>query len=267
MRLLRRPPAKLRGTWVLYVLSGAMTLTLFALATLAVIWFAWIGKCQISGAVLGVTLALGLAIGCGPVAGGLLKGLEPGYPAWPGGGWGKRSAIVLLGGGTEKVADTGAIETSPLVYGRLAKALELYLQCKRDGGECFILASGGDPEGSGASEASVYREQLAKLGVKPADIVLEGRSRTTWQNAQLSSELLKSRPPEHVFLVTSGIHLRRSVLYFGYFGVKASPVRADYVNAVMSPVPLAYNFMLTDLALHEYAGILRYYIYRTFGWK
>ena len=244
-----------------------MTLTLFALATGVAIWFASIGKCQVSGAVLGVTLALGLAIGCGPAAAGLLKGLEPTYSARPAASWGKRAAIVVLGGGTEKVPDSGAIETSPLVYARLAKALELYLQCKRGGGECFILASGGDPEGSGASEASVYREQLAKLGVQQADILLEGRSLSTWENAQLSSEVLKLRSPEQVFLVTSGIDLRRSALYFGYFGVEASPVRADYVNAVMSPVPLAYNFMLTDLALREYAGIVRYYFFRALGWN
>jgi hypothetical protein len=42
-------------------------------------------------------------------------------------------------------------------------------------------------------------------------------------------------------------------------------VRADYVNAVMSPMPLAYNFLLTDLALHEHAGILQYCISRRLG--
>jgi uncharacterized SAM-binding protein YcdF (DUF218 family) len=244
-----------------------MTLPLLALLTLVAIALARFGRRRAASAVLGVTLALGLAIGCGPVAAGLLRGLETGYPAQPDGSWGKRSAIILLGGGTEKVPGSGAIETSPLVFGRLVKALELYLACKRQGGDCYILASGGDPLHHGASEASVYAAQLSRLDVQPGDIVIEGRSLNTWQNAQLSAELLLSRPPERVFLVTSGTHLRRSVLYFGHFGVQASPVPADHVNAVLSPVPLAYNFLLADLALHEYAGIVRYHVYQRLGWN
>jgi uncharacterized SAM-binding protein YcdF (DUF218 family) len=243
-----------------------MTLPLLAFLTLLAIGLAFMGRRRPAGVLLGVILALGLAIGCGPVAGGLLQGLERGYPGAAAGGWGKRAAIILLGGGTEKVPGNGALETSPLVYGRLVKALELYVACKRQAGECFILASGGDPLRHGASEAAVYGEALRKLGVAPADIVLEQKSLNTWQNAQFCAQLLESRPAERVFLVTSGVHLRRSALYFAHFGVEASPVRADYVSAEWSPVPLAYNFLLTDLALHEYAGILRYDLYEDLGW-
>jgi uncharacterized SAM-binding protein YcdF (DUF218 family) len=241
-----------------------MTLALFFFIAVAVVWLAYIGWRRTAVVLAGVALALGLAIGCGPVAGWLLGGLEAGYPTQADGSWGKRSAVILLGGGLE-VADSGAVETSPLVYGRLVKALELYLACKRQGGDCLILASGGDPRRRGATEAAVYRAQLQRLGVAAADILLEEKSLNTWQNAQFSAQLLASRPADHVFLVTSGLHLRRSLLYFEHFGVHAAPVRADYVSAVMSPVPLAYNFLLADLALHEHAGILQYHISRRLG--
>ncbi len=69
------------------------------------------------------------------------------------------------------------------------------------------------------------------------------------------------------WLVSSGIHLRRSVLYFTHFGVAAQPVRADYVSAMMSPIPLSYNFLVADLALHEYAGVVRYFVYQRMGWN
>ena len=244
-----------------------MTLPTILLAAVIAAGLTRMGWRRSARVLLAAILVLTVGIGCGPVAGWLLKGLQAGYPATPGAGRGTRSAIVLLGGGTERTAGGGTIETAALAYGRLVKALELYLACKRQGGECFVLISGGDPRRNGATEASVYGLQLRKLGVAPADIVLEPRSLNTWQNAQFSTQLLKLHPAERIFLVSSGIHLRRALLYFAHFGVRPTAVRADYAAAETSLLPLAYNFLLADLALHEYAGILRYHLYQLFGWN
>jgi len=244
-----------------------MTLPVVFLLALAAAGLVWAGRRRSALAVFLVALILTAGIGCGPVAGWLVGSLQGGYPAEPGTDWGARSAIILLGGGTERVAGSGTPETAALAYGRLAKALELYVTCKRHGGECFILASGGDPLKHGESEASVYGSQLARLGVPEADLLLEQKSLNTWQNAQLSARLLMQRPADRVFLVSSGIHLRRSTLYFAHFGVHATPVRADYVTAATSPLPLAYNLLLADLAIHEYSGLLQYHIYQLFGWN
>jgi len=70
-----------------------------------------------------------------------------------------------------------------------------------------------------------------------------------------------------VVLVTSGFHMRRSVLYFSHFGVHAQAVRSDYVGARLNPLPLAANFMALDIALHEYAGLWRYRIFNLLGWN
>lgn len=218
-------------------------------------------------AIAAVDLILIIGVGCGPVPGWLVGALQDAYPAEPKSAWGPSSVIVVLGGGTERVSPGGAVETDVLAYGRLVKALELYLACKRQAGECLILASGGDPGRHGESEASVYSAELRKLGVQPADLLLEDKSLNTWQNAEFSAQLLARHRADQVFLVTSGLHLRRSLLYFAHFGVHPLPVRGDYVTARMSPVPLAYNFLLTDLAIHEYAGILRYHIYQVLGWN
>lgn len=244
-----------------------MTLSLLFLMSLIAVCCAWRGWRRAAYGVGGAVLLLILLIGCGPLPGWLLTSLQAGAATYATGGWGARSGIVLLGGGTEKVADSGAVETSPLVYGRLVKALDLYLACKRAGGDCFILASGGDPRGYGTSEAAVFGAQLRRLGVVDADLVLEEKSLNTWQNAQFSASLLKARKAERVYLVTSGLHLRRSQLYFQHFGVQASPIRADYARAVMSAIPLAYNLLLMDFALHEYTGNLRYSVYQALGWN
>ena len=208
-----------------------------------------------------------VSIGCGPLPALVLKNLEAGYADASVLSWHQSAAIIVLGGGLEQVADTHTAEVPAIVYGRIVKTLELYLQCKRNGKACIVIVSGGDPHKLGASEATVYGEVLVKAGVDPADLVLEGRSLNTWQNAQFCAAWLQTHPQEQVVLVTSGVHLRRGMLYFSHFGIRALPVRADYVGAMMGPLPLAYNFLLMDVALHEYAGLLRYDVYELLGWN
>jgi uncharacterized SAM-binding protein YcdF (DUF218 family) len=129
------------------------------------------------------------------------------------------------------------------------------------------LVSGGDPQHHGAAEAAVYGETLRRLGVDPADLVLEERSANTWQNAQFSKPLLEARHPDTEYLVSSGIHLRRAILYFARFGILVTPVRGDYARAISTPLPTSYNLLLTDVTLQEYVGIIRYYVYEKLGWN
>lgn len=219
--------------------------------------------------VLVLTVVLFLAIACGPVPSLLLHDLQDAYSANAVIHEASHTAIILLGNGTERAAgvDGGAVEPGPLAYGRIVKALEVYRSCKQKNASCFILITGGDPQHHGASEGSTYSAVLQRLGVDPADLVVEGRSLNTWQNAQYSAALLKSHPADQLFLVTSGIHLRRSLLYFNRFGIRGQPVRADEVSAQPGAIPSAYNCLLTDLAVHEYSGVVRYWIYEAMGWN
>jgi uncharacterized SAM-binding protein YcdF (DUF218 family) len=214
-----------------------------------------------------LALALLLATGCGPVPQWFVRDLQAGYSSGAALAWGERSVIILLGAGTEKVAGEGTVEPGEFAYPRLLKALELYLACKRHGAHCVLLISGGDARKQGASEAAVYGSELQRLGVDPTDLLLEERSLNTWQNAQFSAALLRAQHADREYLVTSGMHLRRGILYFAHFGIHAAPVRGDYVRAVPSAIPLSYNLLLTDVALHEYSGVLRYYVYEKLGWN
>jgi hypothetical protein len=44
-------------------------------------------------------------------------------------------------------------------------------------------------------------------------------------------------------------------------------VRGDWLRARMGWWPQSWNFMVADLALHEYAGMLRYHVYNAMGWN
>src|SRR5882757_2607851 len=207
------------------------------------------------------------AVGCGPLPDELLRQLQSGYEAEPILAWQPRVAIIVLGGGLQRVAGTGSVEVPLVAHGRVLEALELYLQCKHAAKACSLVVSGGDTLQAGVSEAKVYGDALLKAGVDPSDLVLESRSLNTWQNAQYCAAWLDEHPEDQVVLVTSGFHLRRGVLYFTHFGIRALPVHSDFMSAPVSLVPQAQNFLLLDLALHEYAGLWRYRIYNMLGWN
>jgi uncharacterized SAM-binding protein YcdF (DUF218 family) len=244
-----------------------MTVIILLLLVVIAVGLALLKRPRAGWSVAVLALLLLLATGCGPVPDWFVRNLQAGYSSAADVPWGERSAIILLGAGTEKVAGQNTVEPGEFAYPRLLKALDLYLACKRHGAHCTLLVSGGDARRQGASEAAVYGSELRRIGVDPADLVLEERSMNTWQNAQFSTPLLNAQHPDREYLVSSGIHLRRGILYFAHFGIHATPVRGDYVRALSSPIPLSYNLLLTDAALHEYTGVLRYYVYEKLGWN
>ncbi len=214
-----------------------------------------------------LTVLLTVAIGYGLVPALLLRDLQAGNPGTAPQTWQPHAVIIVLGGGIQHVADTGTLQVEPLAHSRILKGLELYRQCRHAGGTCVVLLSGGDPNHLGASEAHVYATVLEELGVDSTDIATEESSLNTWQNARFCAAWLRQHPQDQLILVTSGPHLRRSLLYFRHFGLQPQGVRADYLGTLVSAVPQAYNFALTDLALHEYGGLLRYHLYELFGWN
>lgn len=222
-------------------------------------------RCSRTLALLAVVVLL--LVGCGPVPVWLLHRLQSQPVADTPVTWGQRNVIVLLGAGTVRPPANAALEPSLFAYGRIDKAAALYHACRRARSFCKVEVSGGDALGLGRSEAAVYAGVLQQLGVDAGDLLLESHSMNTWQNAQFSAPLLKRVDADTVVLVSSGFHLRRGVLYFSHFGIRATPVRADYVNGQFSWLPLSYNFSMTDLAMHEYTGIARYYVYNALGWN
>lgn len=223
----------------------------------------WAGKLSLTA--WGATLVALIAAGCGPLAKGLTQELQADYAKPISLDWKTRSVIVVLGLGTEKVQGTNVTEVGALAYGRLVKGLELYRECKSRQSKCTILISGGDIQGNGRPEASVYADAMKRMGVSDTDIVLDATSKNTWENARNTAGLLKPLQPETVVLVTSGVHMRRSLLYFAHFGVHPVPARSDYLNPILSFIPIAFNLMATDIALHEHVGVLRFHIYNALG--
>ena len=100
-------------------------------------------------------------------------------------------AIVVLGGGSAE---------------RPERAAELF----KDRAAPRIIVSGlGDCE--------INRHLLMEDGVPAKAIEMEGQSRTTRENAQLTVKLLRERKLKRVILVTSWYHSRRALACFRHF--------------------------------------------------
>ena len=220
-----------------------------------------------SGVFFLLSIMLFLLVGTGVIPNFLLKSLaslnlNPLEPHWK-----NQNAIVLLGGGAVKLPSVNIVKPTIMSYGRIYEAERLYMSCKKSGNSCTLIISGGDAAGTGVSEAVAYQNDLLNVGVNPTDIQIEPKSLNTYKNAEFTSPLLKKKPFDQIILVTSGIHMKRALLYFSHFNIHAIPAPSDYISAHLSILPQGYNFAITDYALHEYGGIIRFYVYNFLGWN
>jgi uncharacterized SAM-binding protein YcdF (DUF218 family) len=228
---------------------------------------AYFHRRRTANALVLLALAGVVLVGCGPLPSALLARLQGPYVAPRSLPWGQDNAIVLLGAGTEAVPASQQVEPGLFAYGRIQRAAAVYRECKQAAAHCVVVVSGGDARHTGRAEADAYAPYLNALGVPPADLVLEAKSLNTWQNAEQVDRLARQHHWDRVLLVSSGIHLQRSLLYFKHFGIEAVPVRADYLAAQASMVPLAINFVAMDAAIHEETGVLRFELYERMGWN
>lgn len=247
-----------------------MTLLIISLVFLVAIVFLILRKHRISAVFGAVGLCLFMSIGTGEFPSFMLGKLQKEYlyESYP--NWQDKNVIILLGMAVQKIGtpDFDNVLPGTFAYSRILKTAELYKSCVEYKPDCLVIISGGDPQKIGATEADVYASHLERLGVDPDRILKERESRNTFENAKFTSNILSKLGDRVKVLVTSGIHMERSAMYFKHFGVtKLHLVPSDYFSAKFSLVPIAYNFAIADFALHEFIGMVRYNLYNAMGWN
>jgi uncharacterized SAM-binding protein YcdF (DUF218 family) len=164
------------------------------------------------------------------------------------------SAIVLLGGG-----DT---ITTPVEAARILEARRVFRLMQTS----WIISSGGPPNAPDRSAPSgdVMRGELIRLGVPAERILLESTSRNTYDEAMLIAPMLKTLGVQNIVLVTSDVHMRRSLLAFQAVGWRAVPAIApDYrrpIHLVDWLLPTARGLDLSSEIAHELFGIPYYWM-------
>ncbi len=243
--------------------TASTPLLLALLVSLALLWTRrhW----RTGRMILSVTLFCLAAIIVTPLQTWLTATLEDRLPARPSLPE-KIDGIIILGGMIRPGVSTArGMPSVNDAAQRLWEGAEL----ARQHPEAKLLFTGGsaDPWNKAASEAAFAGQALREMGVAPEQMILEDRSRNTFENAVYSKLLAAPQPGQSWVLVTSALHMPRAVAVFRHAGWQVIPWpvnyltggRLDWVNEDM-PLQRLYNFSRT---LHEYVGLV---YYRLRGW-
>ncbi len=160
---------------------------------------------------------------------------------------GTAEAIVVLGAGVDKACapDFHSMRRTILA----SRVFE-------EGRAPVILFTGGQPKDRRCAIADVMAGLARQLGVPSESILVERSSRTTWENAEEASKILRPRGVRKVLLVSDSLHLRRGQACMRSFGFEVLRASVPTVDAYYDGADL-----LKD-ALHEYVG---YWYYRLRG--
>ncbi|HRW34199.1 MAG TPA: YdcF family protein [Thermotogota bacterium] len=181
---------------------------------------------------------------------------------------GEETVIVVFSGGViRSVQSGGAIydQIGPRSMMRLYRAFQAY----QETGSQIIIAGGNVYDQPGQSISAVMGMVLESWGVPSKMIKLEENSKTTWENAAFSLELIE-QTVKNIILVTSAIHMPRSYQTFrkvieerGRTDINLIPYPGDYR---VENVPMSFSSFLPSsgsletfsAAFHEWLGNLFY---------
>jgi uncharacterized SAM-binding protein YcdF (DUF218 family) len=172
--------------------------------------------------------------------------------------------VVVLGGGMTRFGGFGKVpEPSGVAYSRVCNAVRIFKQS----GAKTLAFSGGDSEPGALSEAEVMRALALEFGVPGGRIVTETKSRDTMENAALLAKLLPSTKPRRIGLVTSALHMPRSVKVFRHY-FRNDTIIPVPVNHLCSPdwsdpksyIPSSDTLARSNCAIHEWIGMIWYFL-------
>ena len=177
------------------------------------------------------------------------------------------TAVVLLGGGAEHVFTWTSRPLpipNPVGAVRVVEAARVFRML----GPAWLIVSGGVETSDEPDAATMMmRDALATMGVPPHAMKLESQSRDTHEEAVSIAAMLRELGVQHVVLVTSDIHMWRSIGAFRAQGWNAIPAIAPDPRLALPRlqwwVPTDNGLAFSAEVVHELAGIP---YYRARGW-
>lgn len=96
-----------------------------------------------------------------------------------------------------------------------------------------IVISGGNGQliNDGHMEADWSKDFLINCGVPEQDILIESKSRNTWENSLFTSELLNENTNKKLLLITSAWHMKRATFCFNQNNMDVDQFSTDYTQS------------------------------------
>ncbi|MEY4708602.1 MAG: hypothetical protein RJB58_2325 [Pseudomonadota bacterium] len=237
------------------VITPSSLLLLLAAAGLVCLLLRWRVAARSLGLAAGV---LFLLIGILPFQDVLLRALENQYPR---AGWPARvDGVLILSGGLDwKVLQSRGVPAMELSRGRVVGGFEV---ARRYPGAKVIFAGGSGALGAAAmSEAEGTRYIFAQMGLDEKRLILEQRSRNTYENILFARDFAKPKAGEVWLLATTASHMPRAMGVARKLGWAMQPWPTDYVTTptgINGFFEYARNLNRMDMAMHEWLGLILY---------
>lgn len=182
--------------------------------------------------------------------------------------------IVVLGGGTEPEIAPRPMTEVNAAGDRIIYAVKLFQQNP----EAKLLLSGGDIDFLDQSDSTPAGDMAALLklmGVPESALILQDQSQNTYEDALYSCELIKTAGYKNVVLVTSAMHMPRSMKLFTKQGCTVLPAPTDFTiteaawqntwhpsfeEFIINLVPSYSNLSQVTKSMKEYLGMFTYFL-------
>jgi uncharacterized SAM-binding protein YcdF (DUF218 family) len=206
---------------------------------------------------VGLLLLAGLA----PVGDWLIEPLEDRFPPAPA-DLAAPYGIIVLGGAIDP--ELGEVRHQVILADGAARLTEVVALSRRFPQARLVYTGGSNAlTASDYTEASDAAKLLTALGVDPARIELEKRSRNTDENARFTRDLVHPQASQVWLLVTSAYHMPRAMGLFRKAGFNVVAYPVDYRSHGgagdwrLNREP-SRDLRLFDVAVHEWVGLIAY---------
>lgn len=174
------------------------------------------------------------------------------------------AAVVLGGLSFPELSDPDYVEFSSRVE-RLLVPLELYREGRVK--KILITSGSGTLLNQTDREADALEAFALRWGVAREDLLVERESRNTFENALFSGKILDAQGLNHLLLVTSAFHMKRSAAIFTRQGFR---FLAYPVDTLWDPTPFPMNLIPDPQALASLQILLKeftgYSVYAMMGY-
>ncbi len=165
--------------------------------------------------------------------------------------------IIILGGGFDRgIVATRGVPGYHETIGRLIESVKLI---KGDPHIPVYFTGGGVVIPGAPAEAQLASEFFTAMGIAPERIIYEDRAKDTLENARHLAGHLKPNPQQKWVLVTSAIHMPRSVGLMRKVGFNVIPYPVDYhtkgVVTWTQPLSLTLKLRAWRAAMHEWIAM------------
>lgn len=209
------------------------------------------------------SVAMIAILGFSPLGNVLLLPLTERFPAWEA-GRGDPDGVVVLGGSID--ADVSRTRDAIELDSSAERVVAMAALARRFPNARIVFSGGsGNLVSEAVPEAPYAKKLLADLGMTGDRFIFEDASRTTYENAIYSRDLVKPKPGERWLLVTSASHMPRSVGTFRMAGFEVEAFPVDWQTRGWSDAwqpfrKLSAGLGRADTAVREWNGLLVYWL-------